>query len=159
MQAFSAHDISWCRCLLTIPNWCIRQKKGNEGVSFFPFYKRKWYPLPSLWYHSLLGLQNVLLEHLLVYLWVFVWFICVISRPPHTFPDSCFRNGHACVISEQQRTKKVWRPAFLSCFCYYSLLYQNMLFLWCFPLCWGGTKPRLENYSKPCPGQEVLPFF
>lgn len=86
MQAFPNYDISWCRCLLTIAKWCIRQKKGSEGVfSFFPFHNRKLYPLPSLWYHSLLGLQNFLLEHLLVSLWVFVWVICVVSRLPHTF--------------------------------------------------------------------------
>lgn len=27
------------------------------------------------------------------------------------------------------------------------------------PYAGGRTKPRLENYSRPCPGQEVLPFF
>lgn len=142
MQAFSAHDISWCRCLLTIPNWCIRQKKGNEGVSFFPFYKRKWYPLPSLWYHSLLGLQNILLEHLLVYLWVFVWFICVISRPPHTFPDSCFRNGHACVISEQQRTKKSLEASISQLFLLLFLIVPEYAFSLVFPLMLGGNQAK-----------------
>lgn len=84
---------------------CQNEESGvKEGITVFA--SSPSIPVSSPWYHSLLGLQNTLLKHLLLSHWIFVQVMYCFKAYPHLF-QTPFHNRHVCVISEDEKSLEV----------------------------------------------------